>query len=156
MKDFLETPLGKMLLLAVVLSIWGVNVRTFSELSGEPEAQSVQQVHTVDINALTIPNKAKYSYRAAGRDPFKSVRQQREATGRTASQQVQDEPEEDPLLTLTGIFDGMAVITDASGSTFFVKEGETFKPDLILKRVVEDFVIVEYKQRNIILKLNDE
>lgn len=154
MKDFLETTLGKILLGVIVVAIWGVNVVNFSEMTNNSEAQLVQQIQEIDVNELIIPEKINYRYTASQRDPFNRIgsvpnsRQLLEEPAPTADAYIE------PQLVLAGIFDGMAVIADDKGQSYFVEDGDTFKDAILVKHIVQDSVILEYKQRKLILKLN--
>lgn len=154
MKDFLETTLGKIILSAVVAVIWGVNVFNFSEMTGSSETQSIQQVQNINIDELTIPEKVSYSYSSSARDPFRNGGIQTENKTIISSQDTQEEFYVEPELVLAGIFDGMAVISDNFGQSYFLENGETFKDGITVKKIVQDSVILEYKQRNLTLKLN--
>lgn len=133
--------------------IWGVNVFNFSEMSGNSDTQSIQQVQDIDMDALTIPDKVSYSYSSTARDPFRSSTVQPETEDISRQEPVPPNYVE-PELVLAGIFDGMAVISDNFGQSFFVEDGEIFKDGILVKKIVQDSVILEYKQRNLILKLN--
>lgn len=154
MKDFLETTVGKIILGVVVAVIWGVNVFNFSEMTGNSSTQSVQQVQDINMDELTIPEKISYSYSSTARDPF------RRGSISTPIEETASQPEAEPVnyvdpgLVLAGIFDGMAVISDNFGQSYFLENGETFKDGILVKKIVQDSVVLEYKQRNLILKLN--
>ncbi len=156
MKEFLETMVGKILLGAVVVAVWGVNVVNFSELASSEQSPIVQQVQSVNLDELTVPEKVGYTYSASGRDPFRDsgVAPQREVVAEP--EPVRPEPEIPmPRLTLSGILDKTAVILDDRGQSYFVESGETFRDGILVTAVVRDSVLLEYNDKKFTLKLND-
>ncbi|MFV1883198.1 MAG: hypothetical protein ACMZ7B_01715 [Balneola sp.] len=154
MKDFLETTTGKIILGVVVAAIWGVNLVNFSQLSDDSVAYVASEVQRIDMDALMVPANVNYAYKASARDPFRrpgtSLPVREEANIQQEKQQEFNMPE----LVLAGIFDGMAVISDNLGQSFFVEYGDEFKDGIKVKEIVQDSVVLEYQKRNIILKLN--
>jgi type II secretory pathway component PulC len=152
MKEFFETTLGRVILGVIVAIIWGVNMISFSEMSSGGEMQTVQQVQHLDMDQLELPRNVTYSYKAV-RDPFASPNLRASANA-PVTKNIQDEAEFiAPTLTLNGIFDGMAVISDEVGQSFFVEEGDVFKDDIKVKEIVQDSVILEYQESKFTLKL---
>ena len=154
MKEFLETTPGKLLLGALVLLIWGRNVINISELSSGDEQVAVQGVQNIDIDDLALPEKINYEYSSSGKDPFKKPLLRQELP--VKSEQVQ-QPEEEvvlPNITLSGIMEGMALITDEQGNTVFVKAKETFMNEVYVMHIWQDSVLLEYQDKKFTLKLN--
>lgn len=154
MKEFLETTPGKLLLGALVLLIWGRNVINISELSSSDEQVAVQSVKNIDIDNLVLPAKISYEYSSSGRDPFKKPFLRYELP--TKPEQIQESKEEVvlPNITLSGIMEGMALITDEQGNTVFVKAKETFMNELYVMHIWQDSVLLEYQDKKFTLKLN--
>ncbi len=155
MKDFLETTIGKIILGAIVIVVWGVNVVNFSELASSEEVPVVQQVQSINLDELTVPEKIGYTYSPSGRDPFRMSGTPQVVQ---APQPVQNRPEPEvpmPRLILSGILDNTAVILDDRGQSYFVESGETFREGILVTAVVRDSVLLEYNDKKFTLKLND-
>ena len=153
MKGFLETTLGKVILGALVVGVWGVNVINFSGMGNGGQMQSIKEVQNINLDELVIPKRNSYRYSSSSRDPFVSEHVVTPFDVEPSSS-IQQENYMEPALQLTGIFDGMAVISDYFGQSYFVANGETFKDGIVVKQIVQDSVVLEYKNRNIVLKLN--
>jgi len=153
MKDFLETTLGRVLLGVVVATIWGVNAINFSEMRTGSSAQVAQQVERIDLDELTVPEEISYRY-TASRDPFVSNMTRENQSQPVQAPENEQMSAEDPELALMGVFDGMAVITDGQGQSYFVQEGQRFNLDILVQGIAQDSVILQYQQRTLILKLN--
>ena len=152
MKEFLETTAGRILLAVVVLVIWGKNAINISELGSGNDQVSVQDVQRIDVNDLVVPTKIQYEYTAVGRDPFKSpaFREGPQIT-------IQEEQEEEvvlPPITLSGIMEGMAVVTDQQGNTHLLKRNDMFMNDIYVMHIWADSVLLEFKDKKFTLKLN--
>ncbi|RNC79852.1 MAG: hypothetical protein ED557_11990 [Balneola sp.] len=156
MKEFLETMFGKILLAVIVIGVWGVNVVNFSELTSSNTSPIVQQVQSVDLDELTVPEKIGYSYSASGRDPFRMSGTAPQTVAAPEPEPIQPEPEAPmPRLSLTGIMDQTAVILDDQGQPYFVESGESFRNGILVMAVVRDSVLLEYNDKKFTLKLND-
>jgi hypothetical protein len=154
MKEFLETPLGKSILGIVVIAIWGINVINFSELSSGDTPVTVQQVSTIDLSELNVPEKAYYEYDATGRDPFKPIRSIRQEPDFNPTDEVEIQQIQLPGLILNGIVDGSAVIMDEQGTTYILDNKEKFLDDIQIIHIWTDSVLVEYLDEHFTLKLN--
>lgn len=153
MKEFLETTLGKILLGITVITIWGINVVNFSGMANDDTIQSIQQIQNINLEELEIPEKKTFKYSSSSRDPFifgTIVK----APEIRSEPDVQQENYIEPQLQLTGIFDGMAVISDERGQTYFLKKGEVFKDHIEVEWIAADSVVLEYKKRIFTLKMN--
>ena len=151
MKEFLETTLGKVVLGIIVVTIWGWNVINISEL-GDDDQVNIQEIQSIDINDLMVPSKVLYEYKAVGRDPFKPP------TKNVAIESFKETKGTEevilPPLELTGILEGMAIITDQYGSTHFVTRNEKLLESIHIMHIWQDSVLVEYLDTKFTLKLN--
>lgn len=148
-KEILDTTVGKIVLIVVVVGIWSVNFISFAELSGETEVLAPISQTDIDIANLDVPGNANYAYPRLRRNPFDIP----DAVYR----QKQEEPEEEivqvqqevvlPPLTLNGILDGTAFIKLHSGEEYIVTEGDTFFQDIVVNKVWADSIAVTYQNK---------
>ncbi len=154
MKELLETTIGKIILGLVVVTVWGINFVSFSEIAGQNEQVAKTSITEISVEDLELPGAKIYTYRASGRDPFFSntpVRERRlEPTRRNAPEEVYRAP----VLSLTGIMDGLAVISGATGETYLVSKGETFNGISVLE-VWQDSVLLQHQKNKITLTINN-
>lgn len=155
MKEFLETTIGKIILGVVVAAVWGINFVNFSELAGQNEQIAEPSISEISLEDLELPNAKIYTYWASGRDPFFSIAPVRQTspepvTRRNAPQQVY----QPPVLFLTGIMDGLAVISSATGETHLVSKGEVFNGVSVLE-VWQDSVLLQHQKNKITLTINN-
>lgn len=154
MKEFLGTTPGRIVLGIIVLAVWGVNVANFSEMNVGDEVRAIQQVQAINLEELVIPETVNYEYQTADRNPFLNSQKSVNIPQLVTNRDREEERIELPRLQLTGVFDGMAVISDERGQTYFVKNGETFRNEIEVELIASDSVILEYKKRTFTLKMN--
>ena len=151
MKEFLETTFGKVLLGGVVTIVWGINFINFSELSSGNDGVAIQEQVEVQLSDLVVPEKAVYQYKSNGRDPFSNSTKPAEEVS-VVEENKTKEPEL-PALKLTGIFDGMAAISDEAGKTYILGKGEQLNPNIRIEEIASDSVIIEFNNKKFTLKL---
>ncbi len=151
MKEFLETTLGKVLLGGVVAIVWGINFISFSELSSGNEGVAIQKQEEVQLSDLVVPEKAVYQYKSNGRDPFSNTK--KPAKEVSVIEENKKKELELPALKLTGIFDGMAAISDEAGKTYILGKGEKLNSEITIEEVSTDSVIIGFNKKKFTLTL---
>lgn len=156
MKKLIESKYGKFMLVIFVLSIWGVNAISFSELWSLNSTGVVEERKEIDTDNLSIPTIINYEYHPTERNPFfppNSVRKPSEI-----SRVIPIAKEREPLklnLFLTGILDEMAIIKDESGYIYFVSEKDTFNK-IFVESILNDSVKLTYGENKITIKIIDD
>ena len=153
MKAFFETKLGKTILFALVAGIWGVNVINFSEMGSQEDGGQAQIYGDIMDDELVIPEFIKYEYRAGNRNPFSLPSDLRRNEAR-AMEQPEEESYRQPVVVLNGVMEGMAIVRDEAGQTFFVEENDTFN-DISVKEIYQDSVRLVHQGRAFTITLND-
>ena len=150
MKKFLETTYGKVVLCAVVAGIWGVNIINFSGMGEEEKAQN-QLFLDIEEGKYGVPIFETYTYDGSARNPFQISSDYR--VQNDPREQVEKEEYQRPDLSLTGVMDGMAILRDNQGQTFFVEENETFNK-ILVKSVYRDSVLLVHQGNEFTINLN--
>ncbi|MEQ9263619.1 MAG: hypothetical protein RLN81_00235 [Balneolaceae bacterium] len=151
---FFETTIGKIILVIIVILVWGVNVVNFSAMNSDEGAIALQEVRSINMTELTVPDREVYEYSSSSRNPF-TLNRTRAIEPTIVPETNTNEPEfQWPRLSLAGILDGMVVISDEWGQSFFLRKGESFLNDIKVKEIVKDSVILEHDKKELILKLN--
>lgn len=151
---FFETTLGKIILVIVVVLVWGVNVVNFSSMNNDEGAITLQEVRSINMAELIVPEREEYEYSSSSRNPF-TLNNTRVIEPTIIPEANINEPEfQWPRLSLAGILDGMVVISDERGQSYFLRKGESFLNDIKVKEIVKDSVILEHDKKELILKLN--
>lgn len=151
---FFETTVGKIILVLIVVLVWGVNVVNFSTLSDGEDTITLQQARNINMDELVVPEREMYEYASSSRNPF-TLNSTIRIELAIVPESVANEPEfQWPRLSLAGILDEMVVISDERGESYFLKKGESFLNNITVKDIVRDSVILEYKMKELILKLN--
>lgn len=154
MITFFETTIGKIILVIVVVLVWGVNVVNFSSMNNDEGAITLQEVRSINMAELIVPEREEYEYSSSSRNPF-TLNNTRVIEPTIISETNINEPEfQWPRLFLAGILDGMVVISDERGQSYFLRKGESFLNDIKVKEIVKDSVILEHDKKELILKLN--
>ncbi|WP_409029383.1 hypothetical protein [Gracilimonas sediminicola] len=153
MKAFFETTLGKVILAAVVIGIWGVNVVNFSEMAGSDEPEQARIYADVMDEQLALPDFIPYRYQPGGRNPFQLPGNMVEPQARPSPQAEQEEYAP-PSVVLSGVMEGMAIIRDQAGQTFFVEENDSFN-NITVKAIFSDSVHLEHQGRTFTVNLNE-
>lgn len=151
MKKFLETTYGKIVLCAVVAGIWGVNIINFSGMGGEEEEARNQLFLDIEEGEYAVPVFETYTYDGSAPNPFRissDYRAQNEPR-----EPVEEEEYQKPVLFLTGVMDGLAILQDNHGQTFFVEEKDTFN-NILVKSVYRDSVLLVHEGNEFIINLN--
>lgn len=153
MKAFFETTLGKVILAAVVIGIWGVNVVNFSEMTGQGEPEQAQIYANMMEEELALPGFTTYRYQEGRRNPF-------EVPGDLMGPQSRKPPRTEqekyttPTIILNGVMEGMAILRDQTGQTFFVEENDSFN-NITVKEIFSDSVRLEHEGRIFTVNLNE-
>ncbi|WP_020404507.1 hypothetical protein [Gracilimonas tropica] len=152
MKKFFETTLGKIVLFAVVITVWGWNFFSFSEMSGEEETGQSQIYANITDEEYSIPEFDGYNYSRGNRNPFSIP-----AGFKTKQEQPASEPNEEeyrqPNITLNGVMEGMAILRDQRGQTFFVEEKDTFNT-ILVEKIYRDSVRLVHEGNAFTVNLN--
>lgn len=151
---FFETIIGKIILVIVVVLVWGVNVVNFSSMNNDEGAITLQEARSINMAELIVPEREEYEYSSSSRNPF-TLNNTRVIEPTILPEANINEPEfQWPRLSLAGILDGMVVISDERGQSYFLRKGESFLNDIKVKEIVKDSVILEHDKKELILKLN--
>jgi|TARA_R110001599_G_scaffold150929_3_gene335329 nitrogen fixation-related uncharacterized protein len=149
MKDFLETTVGRILLIGIVVVIWGVNVVQFSDVLGNKEEVALQQQDDIDLSNLSLVNREQFVYKQANRDPFEfypqPVRRQNPETNPVESYIR-------PRIAVLGVMDETIMVLDATRSIIVVKETDVFN-GITVKSITQDSVIFEHENKPFVIKV---
>jgi hypothetical protein len=151
MKKFLETTYGKVVLCAVVAAIWGVNIINFSGMGGEEEEARDQLYLDIEEGEYTVPVFLKYTYDSSATDPFRISSDYR--VQNDPHEPVEEEEYQKPILFLTGVMDGLAILLDNHGQTYFVEENDTFN-NILVKSVYADSLLLVHEGNEFTINLN--
>ena len=152
-KATLDKPIGKILLVLIVVGIWSINFVSFAELSGQTEVLAPVSRTSIDVAQLELPADIDYRYQALRRNPFqvpRDILNQRVEAPKVEEQPVQQEVVLPPL-TLNGIVDGTAIIKLHSGEEYIVAKGDTFFQDIVVNNVWTDSVSVTFSKKNFLI-----
>ncbi|MAO63609.1 MAG: hypothetical protein CL666_01280 [Balneola sp.] len=152
MKKFFETTIGKIILLAIVVAVWGINVLNFSGMAGEEEAGQSQIYANMMEDEYKLPEFEGYHYSASSRNPFhipSNFRIQQEKPVEETKAEVYQQP----VLILNGVMEGMAILTNQRGQTFFVEERDTFNT-ILVKKIFRDSVRLVHQGNTFVINLN--
>lgn len=147
MMQFLETTLGRIILLIVVGAIWGVNAFNFSKLANQEE--SAAQSRGLEFITIELPAENTYRYTVRNRDPF--------ARGNSPVLQgprSTTEIERMPNIRLIGIMGTTSILQIDNGETVIKEAGEVVIGDVVLETVFEDSVHLTFNDKTITIKLN--
>ncbi|OAN61002.1 hypothetical protein A8B79_05870 [Balneola sp. EhC07] len=153
MKEFLETTLGKGLLIIIVLGVWGVNFINFSEILSPSNEIVNRDIREVSLEDLVMPTSSTYKYKETSRDPFNPNRRVVETPIKKEVSKQEEKPFQLPQLSLNGIIGETAIITDSGGESYFVAKGDSLLSSYIIQ-VTRDSVILSSQNRRFILTLN--
>lgn len=147
-------------LVVLVAGIWLYNSWQIFSIQNEKEV--IRQTHFLEIGDgedLTIPDAVPFEYRGNFRDPFTpvltSTASARPVNSSEPGEEVPDEPEQMPELTLTGIFENTAVIQDMNGGVHFAGPGDSIG-DVILKSVNSNSITLSYMNKTLTIQLHTE
>lgn len=150
MKDFLETTVGRILLIGIVLVIWGVNVIQFSDVLGNKEEIAKQQQDDIDLSNLSsLVSREQFTYKQANRDPFDSNTQ---VEKERAKEPEQIELYRRPRIAVLGVMDETIMVLDANRSIIVVKETDVFN-GITVKSITQDSVIFEHQNKPFVIKV---
>ncbi|MFA5670404.1 MAG: hypothetical protein WC967_14280 [Balneolaceae bacterium] len=149
MKEFLETPVGKIILGVIVMAVWGVNMVQFSDVFQNSEKVTVQTKEEIDISTLAFIEETPFIYKSVRRDPFKNPLAREVAVTKVSSPKEQV-PQ--PRLILAGILDGTAILRGEGGRMFVVKEEEEFD-GILVKSITPDSVILSFQNKEFVVKV---
>ena len=151
MIQFLETPVGKIILMVIVGLIWGLNVINFSNMAQEEQVGSISaELELIDV---MVPNSYTYSYTKSNRDPFIRGNIPME----TPPPEIQLEPiisKQLPNIKLVGVMGSISILQLENGETVMKKEGEQIIMGILLERVYEDSVSIQVNDESITLTLH--
>ncbi|MEO1023306.1 MAG: hypothetical protein AAFW89_12255 [Bacteroidota bacterium] len=153
MKAFLETTPGKILLIIIVLSIWGVNVINVRDLFSSDNETGIRKAQTNELVDPTLPEVAQFRYQPGNRNPFAPSAYRPEPLQRQARDVPNQIAKQKPILSLTGVMDGMAIIQYNNQESYFVAEGDTFE-NVIVHTITLDSVRVEWESEFMTLILS--
>ena len=151
MIQFLETPLGKIILVIVVSLIWALNVINFSNMSQQQEAASISA--ELELIPIVVPKNHSYTYSKSNRDPF--IRGNIQVPSQPI--EIQQEPliiEQLPFIKLMGVMGSTGILQLDNGQTVMKKAGELVIGGVVLEKVFEDSVLVTFNEEIITIKLN--
>lgn len=148
MKDFLETTIGRILLIGIVLVIWGVNAVQFSDVLSNKEEVAKQQQDDIDLSNLSLVSREQFTYKQANRDPFG-----------LNTQPVRQNPEPNPVesyirprIAVLGVMDETIMVLDQTRSIIVVKETDVFN-GITVKSITQDSVIFEHENKPFVIKV---
>lgn len=150
MIQFLETPVGKIILFVIVGLIWGMNVINFSKMEREEVAPISAGLELIDVE---VPNNYTYTYTKSVRDPFNRGNIPIEIQ----TQEIQPEPiitKQLPVIKLVGVMGSTSILQFENGETVMKKEGEVIMVGILLERVFKDSVSIQVDNESITLKIN--
>lgn len=149
MKDFLETTVGRILLIGIVLVIWGVNAIQFSDVFNSKEEISAQTMDQIDLTSLSLVSSEEFKYKKSSRDPFGSkpdpIRQRTVELNQEAVYQR-------PRIAVLGVMDHTIMVIDETRSIIVVKENEEFN-GITVKSITQDSVIFEHQNKPFVIKV---
>ena len=150
MIQFLETPVGKIILMVIVGLIWGLNVINFSNMAQEQVASISAELELIDVE---VPNSYTYSYTKSNRDPF--------VRGNIPMETPPPEIQPEPIISkqlldikLIGVMGSTIILQLENGETVMKKEGEQIIMGVLLERVYEDSVSIQVNEESITLTLH--
>ncbi len=149
MKDFLETTVGRVLLIGIVLVIWGVNAVQFSEVLSNKEEVAKQQQDDIDLSNLSLVSREQFTYKQANRDPFELNRQ---PVQRQNPETNPIDPYIRPRIAVLGVMDETIMVLDATRSIIVVKETDVFN-GITVKSITQDSVIFEHENKPFVIKV---
>jgi len=142
-------------LIILVAGIWIYN--SLKIISIQSDGEIIRQVELSEFGEsedLTLPDLIHFEYRGNFRDPFTPLLEKVRTV--QASQVIieeQPEPEFDPELMLTGIFEKFAVLQDKNGSIFFAEPGDSVGK-MLMNSVYRDSVVLRAGNRSFSLQLH--
>lgn len=153
MKEFLETTLGRGLLITIVLGVWGVNFISFSEILSPSSEIVNRDIREVLLEDLVMPTSSTYQYKKTSKDPFNPNHKMIEVPIQKKVIEQEEKPFQLPQLSLNGIIGEVAIITGAGGESYFVAKGDSLLSSYIV-HITRDSVILSSRSRRFILTLN--
>lgn len=149
MKDFLETKVGRLLLLGIVLVVWGVNVIQFSDVFSSKEEISTRSTDVIDLSSLSLVSSEQFKYKKSVRDPFKS---KPEPVRQRPDELNQEVPYQRPRIAVLGVMDQTIMVMDDTRNIIVVKEQEVFN-GITVKSITKDSVIFEHESKPFVIKV---
>ncbi len=152
MKEFLESTLGKVVLLVLVIIIWGINAFQFSSLS-ESETLRPYSTPGADSAAVTQLISSNYRYQPGAIDPFRPLEGAELTSPTTTSLAGNETIYDQSEITLSGVIGETAILVLSSGERFLASEGDTISAFVVLE-ISTDSVRVVRGVQEFILKTN--
>lgn len=152
MNGILEKRSIQISLALVVALIWGYNAFTIMDITTDGAASEVVASTDIDSALLRMPNQLAYHYEGNFKDPFEPALRRPAPRKKKKPAKPAPPPVTPPNLTLSGVIEGTAILSNTRRELFFAEVGDSVEGARITA-IVADSVTLEYKSKQFSIKL---